>query len=74
MKSRYYLFRQGNLVLMDDMTLDQATQYQGYYCLDLGPDLCSPTWGMLLGGRVRELEPDKFPTAFKAHLLILDVP
>jgi hypothetical protein len=29
---------------------------------------------MLLGGRVRELEPDKFPTAFKAHLLILDVP
>ena len=74
MKQRYYLYRMGTLVMLDGLTLDDAKTYQGYYVLDLGSDLQSPVHGMLLGGRVRELTPDKFPTAFKAHLLILDVP
>ena len=74
MKQRYYLYRMGTLVMLDDLTLDDAKTYQGYYVLDLGPDLQSPVHGMLLGGRVRELSPDKFPTDFRAKLLMLDVP
>lgn len=74
MKSRYYLFRQGHLVILDEINLDQTKEYQGYYCLDMGSDLNSPNWGMMLGGRIKELSPDKFPTAFRAQLLVLDVP
>lgn len=74
MKSRYYLYRMGNFVELNEMTLDQTKQFQGYYVLDLGADLQSPTWGMVLGGRIKEVKPDNFPTAFKAHLLVLDVP
>jgi hypothetical protein len=74
MKSRYYLFRQGNLVQLDEMTVDQAKEFQGYYCVDMGPDRNSPQVGMWLGGRIRDLSLDKFPTAFRAQLLVLDVP
>lgn len=74
MKTRYYLYRSGNLVQLDDITLDEAKKYQGYYCLDMGHDLNSPSWGMMLDGRLRDLSPDKFPTAFRAQLLVLDVP
>jgi len=74
MKPRYYLYRMGNLVQLDCMRLDDFIQYQGYYCLDMGHDLQSPTWGMILGGHMKTVKPDNFPTAFKAHLLILDVP
>lgn len=72
MKPRYYLYRMGKFV----EALDAASlwEYQGYYCLDMGADRQSPTWGMVLGGHLREVKPDNFPTAFKAHLLILDVP
>lgn len=71
MKSRYYLYRMGNFVETNELN---AGLFQGYYCLDLGADLQSPTWGMVLGGRIKEVKPDNFPTAFKAHLLVLDVP
>jgi hypothetical protein len=74
MKPRYYLYRMGNLVQLDYLCLDDLKLYQGYYCLDMGHDLQSPTWGMVLGGNIQEVKPDNFPTAFKAHLLILDVP
>lgn len=74
MKSRYYLFRMGKLVQLDHMDLDDTKLYQGYYCLDMGQDLNDPQHGMMLGGRLRQLDPDKFPSAFKAQLLILGVP
>ena len=74
MKSRFYLYRMGNFKELDIMTTDDLAMYQGYYCLDLGQDLNSPTWGMVLGGRIKEVKPDNFPTAFRAHLLVLDVP
>jgi hypothetical protein len=72
MKPRYYLYRMGNFQEAHDGA--DLNQFQGYYCLDLGADRQSPTWGMVLGGHLREVKPDNFPTAFKAHLLILDVP
>jgi len=72
MKSRYYLYRMGKFVEATDNA--SLWEYQGYYCLDMGVDRQSPTWGMVLGGHLREVKPDNFPTAFKAHLLILDVP
>lgn len=72
MKSRYYLYRMGVFhEYGDDADLSEC---QGFYCLDLGADRQSPTWGMWLGGRLKEVKPDNFPAAFKAHLLILDVP
>jgi hypothetical protein len=74
MKPRYYLYRMGALFMLDDLTLDDAKKYQGFYCLDMGADLQSPTHGMMLGGRLKELSPDKFPTDFRAKLLVLDVP
>jgi len=74
MKSRYYLYRMGTLVMLDDISLDDARKYQGYYCLDMGADLRSPSHGMMLGGRLKELSADKFPTDFRAKLLVLDVP
>lgn len=70
MKPRYYLYRLGHFVETNEL----CGSHQGYYCLDMGADLQSPTWGMVLGGRLQEVKPDNFPTAFKAHLLILDVP
>jgi hypothetical protein len=72
MKSRYYLYRMGTFVEANDGT--DLTPYQGYYCLDMGPFLDSPTWGMILQGRLKEAKPEFFPTAFRAHLLVLDVP
>jgi hypothetical protein len=72
MKSRYYLYRQGTFVEANDPV--DLTQYQGYYCLDMGAFLDSPTWGILLNGRLKEAKPEFFPTAFRAHLLVLDVP
>jgi hypothetical protein len=72
MKSRYYLYRQGTFVQANDE--DDLTQYQGYYCLDMGAFLDSPTWGIMLNGRLKEAKPEFFPTAFRAHLLVLDVP
>jgi len=72
MKSRYYLYRQGTFVQANDE--DDLTQYQGYYCLDMGVFLDSPTWGIMLNGRLKEAKPEFFPTAFRAHLLVLDVP
>ena len=71
MKSRFYLYRQGKFV--DTYALDYIL-YQGYYCLDMGADMSSPTFGMIAGGRLHELSLDKLPTAFRAHLLVLDVP
>lgn len=71
MKSRYYLYRMGTFVESNELDMNK---FQGYYCVDLGADLSSPTLGMIAGGRIRELSLDKFPTAFRAHLLILDVP
>ncbi len=73
MKSRYYLFRQGTFVEANDG--DDLAQYQGYYCLDMGASLDSPTWGIMLNGRLNNsYPPELFPTAFRAHLLVLDVP
>lgn len=71
MKSRYYLFRHG--IFVEANQIDYS-EYQGYYCLDMGVDLNSPTFGMIVGGVRRDLSLDKFPTAFRAHLLVLDVP
>jgi hypothetical protein len=50
------------------------SKYQGYYCLDLGEDCNSPDFGMIAGGMLKDLSLNKFPTAFRAHLLVLDVP
>ena len=74
MKTRYYLFRMGKLVQLDNLDINDTAQYQGYYCLDLGPDLNDARYGMMLGGRIKDLDSDKFPSAFKAQLLILGVP
>lgn len=71
MKSRYYLYRMGTFVEANEIDM---SKFQGYYCLDLGADLISPTFGMIAGGVLRSLSLDKFPTSFRAHLLILDVP
>lgn len=71
MKSRFYLYRQGIFVEANEI---DHSQFQGYYCLDLGPDRTSPVFCMIAGGTLRQLSLDKFPTAFRAHLLILDVP
>lgn len=71
MKSRYYLYRLGTFLEANEI---DRTLYQGYYCLDMGHDLMSPTFGMIAGGVLRDLSLDKFPTAFRAHLLVLDVP
>lgn len=72
MKPRYYLYRMGNFKEANEP--EELADCQGYYCLDMGADRQSPTWGMWLGGHLKEVKPDNFPTAFKAHLLILDVP
>ena len=74
MKSRVYLYRLGVFKQLDTLTIDDLKLYQGYYCLDMGADLHSPTMGMIAGGVIRHLSLDKFPTAFRAHLLVLDVP
>ena len=74
MKPRYYLYRLGIFKELNDMSPVDFDLHQGYYCLDLGADLNSPTFGMIAGGYLRELSLEKFPTAFRAHLLILDVP
>jgi hypothetical protein len=71
MKSRFYLYRMGTFVEANEI---DYSKYQGYYCLDLGEDRSSPQFGMLVGGQFRDLSLDKFPTAFRAHLLVLDVP
>jgi len=71
MKSRYYLYRMGTFVEANEI---DYSQFQGYYCVDLGVDRNSPDFGMIAGGVLRDLSLDKFPTAFRAHLLILDVP
>ena len=71
MKSRYYLYRMGTFVEANEIDM---SKYQGYYCLDLGSDLNSPSWGMIVGGRFHGLSLNQFPTAFRAHLLVLDVP
>lgn len=74
MKSRVYLYRLGVFKQLDTLTIDDLKLYQGYYCLDMGADMQSPTMGMIAGGVIRALSLDKFPTAFRAHLLVLDVP
>lgn len=74
MKPRFYLYRLGTFKTLDVLTTDDLSLYQGYYCLDLGQDLQSPTFGMIAGGRIMDMSLDKFPTAFRAHLLVLDVP
>lgn len=74
MKSRFYLYRLGVFKEQDVLTTDDLKFYQGYYCLDMGQDLQSPTFGMIAGGRIMDMSFDKFPTAFRAHLLVLDVP
>lgn len=74
MKSRVYLYRLGVFKQLDTLTIDDLRFYQGYYCLDMGQDLQSPTFGMIAGGMIRNMSLDKFPTAFRAHLLVLDVP
>jgi hypothetical protein len=71
MKTRYYLYRMGDFIQSNEVDL---SQYQGYYCLDMGHDLSSPTFGMIAGGVIRPLSLDKFPLAFRTHLLVLDVP
>lgn len=71
MKSRYYLYRQGNFVQANDI---DRSQFQGYYCLDMGEDRLSPVFVMIVGGAYQQLSLDKFPIAFRAHLLVLDVP
>ena len=71
MKSRYYLYRQGNFVQANN--IDQS-QFQGYYCLDMGEDRMSPVFVMIAGGAYYLMSLNKFPTAFRAHLLVLDVP
>lgn len=74
MKSRFYLYRLGVFKTLDVLTTDDLQLYQGYYCLDMGQDLQSPTFGMIAGGRIMNMSLDKFPAAFRAHLLVLDVP
>lgn len=71
MKSRFYLYRMGTFT--DANEIDYS-EYQGYYCLDLGSDRSSPSFGMIAGGVLRPLSLDKFPIAFRTHLLVLDVP
>jgi hypothetical protein len=71
MKSRFYLYRMGTFVEANEIDM---SKFQGYYCLDLGSDLNSPHFGMIAGGWFNDLSLDKFPTAFRARLLILDVP
>jgi hypothetical protein len=71
MKSRYYLYRMGTFVEANEIDYEM---FQGYYCLDLGADRSSPSFGMIAGGVLRPLSLDKFPTAFRAQLLVLDVP
>ena len=74
MKSRVYVYRLGVFKQLDTLTIDDLKLYQGYYCLDMGADMQSPTMGMIAGGVIRDLSLDSFPTAFRAHLLVLDVP
>lgn len=74
MKPRYYLFRMGKTKELDDLTVDDLTLYQGYYCLDIGPDRNDARYAMILGGRLKDIDQQHFPSAFKAHLLIMDVP
>lgn len=73
MNSRYYLYRMGDFQETNELD-QQYGRFQGYYCLDRGANLDTPFFGMIVGGFLRPVGLENFPTDFRAVLLVLDLP